>query len=105
MKATGIRFHHHSIAMGAVISFTSPPRRRHRCKFFSLETVLTRLRFSLRRLFSYPAVSAASDLDASSMSDTSVVGEGRLVESVDEGRLVEPAATKAHDRVVGGDTE
>ena len=31
--------------------------------------------------------------------------EREKVESVGEGRLVEPAATEAHDCVVGGDTE
>jgi hypothetical protein len=33
------------------------------------------------------------------------VGEGRLVESMDKSRLVEPAATEAHDRVIRGDIE
>jgi hypothetical protein len=33
------------------------------------------------------------------------VSEGKLIESMDESRLVEPAATEAHDRVIGGDIE
>jgi hypothetical protein len=71
---TYTRSHHHSIAAGAAILFTSTSRRRHRCKsFFSLETALTLTSLQPQTLSSHPAMSATSNSDASSMSDTSVV--------------------------------